>query len=428
MRPRGRVTRFPLAVAACAAAATISLASQIPDASPDLVREPVIDYFARPTTDAVAALNRRIQAGEVRLPFEERFGYLRALLEALAIPAESQALVFSKNSLQARHINPKNPRAVFFNDAVTVGFIPGAELIELAVQDPRQGVIFYTIDQQRAEKPVFERRDFCLSCHNATATLDVPGVLVRSIVTLPTGATAPRFGNYVSDHRSPFGERWAGWYVTGAHGAMRHLGNAVLVNRDDPASMVSGDTLNLHSLKGRLDTDAYLLPYSDIVALLVFEHQMRAMNLLTRLGWEARLAEGRTTGAAGVAAAARELVDYLLFVAEAPLTAPIEGSSGFAERFAAAGPRDRSGRSLRQFDLTRRIMRYPCSYMIYADAFDALPESARDAVYRRMWQILSGEERGAPYDALSAGDRRAVVDILRETKRGLPEYFRTPAH
>ena len=106
-------------------AGAAALAPQIPDSSPDLVREPAIDYFRRPTTAAVARLNRRIQAGVVRLPFEERFGYLRALLDALAIPPESQALVFSKNSLQAPHINPKNPRAVFFNDTVTLGFIPG---------------------------------------------------------------------------------------------------------------------------------------------------------------------------------------------------------------------------------------------------------------------------------------------------------------
>jgi hypothetical protein len=444
MRPRGWLVVLPLVIAACAIAGAAAVAPQIPDSSPDLVREPVIDYFRKPTTDAVARLNRRIQAGEGRLPFEERFGYLRSLLEALAIPPESQALVFSKNSLQTRHINPRNPRAVFFNDAVTLGFIPGAELIELAVQDAEQGVIFYTLDQQRADTPLIERRDFCLSCHNSASTLTVPGVLARSIVTLPTGATAPRFGNYVSDHRSPFDERWAGWYVTGTHGAMKHLGNTVLTNREDPDSMVSAETLNVGTLKGRIDTEAYLSPYSDIVALLVFEHQMRAMNLLTRLGWEARLAavqrravpalsatamprpaqNARPVEGPAVDAAARELVDYLLFVDEAPLKTTVLGSSGFAERFAAAGPRDRLGRSLRQFDLSQRIMRFPCSYMIYSDAFEALPAPARDAVYRRMWRILSGEEQEGRYDRLSAADRRAVLEILRDTKPNLPDYFR----
>jgi hypothetical protein len=124
-----------------------------------------------------------------------------------------------------------------------------------------------------------------------------------------------------------------------------------------------------------------------------------------------------------VRAAAHDLVDYLLFVDEVPLTGRVTGSSGFAEKFSAQGSRDSKGRSLRQLDLERRLMRYPCSYMIYSDAFDALPASAKDVVYKRMWQILSGSENRAPYTRLSLADRQAIVEILRETRKGLPDYF-----
>src|SRR5580704_15061123 len=119
-----------------------------------------------------------------------------------------------------------------------------------------------------------------------------------------------------------------------------------------------------------------------------------------------------------------EIVDYLLFVDEAPLPGRVQGTSGFAEQFARRGPFDQQGRSLRQFDLSRRLMRYPCSYLIYSPVFDALPAQPRAAIYQRMWQILSGHERSGRYTRLSESDRVAIVQILRETKKGLPDYFR----
>ena len=119
-----------------------------------------------------------------------------------------------------------------------------------------------------------------------------------------------------------------------------------------------------------------------------------------------------------------EIVDYLLFVDEAPLPGRVQGTSGFAEQVAQRGPFDQQGRSLRQFDLSRRLMRYPCSYLIYSPVFDALPAQPREAIYQRMWQILSGHERSGRYARLSESDRVAIVQILRDTKKGLPGYFR----
>ena len=69
------------------------------------------------------------------------------------------------------------------------------------------------------------------------------------------------------------------------------------------------------------------------------------------------------------------------------------------------------------------MLRYPCSYMIYTDAFDGLPDAARSAIYRRMWTVLSGEDQNPRYARLTGDDRRAIIDILRETKAGLPSYF-----
>ena len=409
------IKRLSLLACLLAAASVVTPAGvQFADLSPDLVREPAIAYFTTPSSDRVARLNADLQSGSVRLAFDPVQGYLPSILQALRIPAASQLLVFTKSSVQASRISPRNPRAMFFDDTVTLGFIPGAEFLEFAAEDPRQGVVFYTLDQRAAEKPIIERRDFCLSCHNNRSTLEVPGLLVRSIVTTATGAPVPKYGNYTSDHRSPFEERWAGYFVTGQHGSLRHLGNAMLLDRTSE-SRVTDETLNLDSVKERFDVDRYPSPHSDIAALLVFEHQMHMINLLTRIGWDARmlLSTHRADAPAVLAHAADELVDYLLFADEAPLPAAVTGTSGFAEQFSRQGPADRRGRSLRQLDLKTRLLRYPCSYMIYADAFDALPPQARDAIYQRMWRVLSKP----------SADHRAVIEILRDTKPDLPAYF-----
>ena len=271
--------------------------------------------------------------------------------------------------------------------------------------------------------------------------MGVPGMSLRSVYPAPDGNPIKEINlDQSPDHRSPMEQRWGGWYVTGKHGFMRHMGNAVATNRGKPESMANAATLNVESLKGKFDPDGYPSTHSDIVALLVFEHQMHMMNLLTRVGWEIRAAfqEDGKPDPGLLRETAEELVDYLLFIDEPPLTTKIQGTSGFSEKFAAMGPRDSQGRSLRQFDLEHRLMRYPCSYMIYTEAFDGLPAEAREAIYRRMWQILSGqilsgqilsgqilsgEEKSKKYARLSLADRSAIVEILRETKKGLPSYF-----
>jgi hypothetical protein len=398
---------------------------------------PAIQYTALATSDPISDLNRNLQDGKVHLKFDGAQGYLPSVLEALNIPIESQMMVFSKTSVQSDLIRPDQPRTLFFNDSVIVGFVHGG-FIEVAAQDPKQGAIFYTLDQSVEDKPVFIRRNECLRCHVSYATSGIAGMLVRSVVTASDGEAQQQFGQYVSDQRSPFEERWGGWYVTGKNISMRHMGNTMITMLQTSGPIVTNKPVTRESLKGRLDTAAYLSPYSDIVALMVFEHQMHMMNLLTRIGWEARYAEysehvrgpmfsespTQAPSIPNLTDTARELVDYLLFVDEAALPTRVQGTSGFTERFSARGPSDRKGRSLRQFDLERRLMRYPCSYMIYSPAFDALPDAARMAIFQRMWQILSGREsKDARYARLSLADRQAVVEILRETKKDLPSYF-----
>jgi hypothetical protein len=225
---------------------------------------------------------------------------------------------------------------------------------------------------------------------------------------------------YSIDHRTPFDLRWGGWFVTGRHELPRHLGNAIVTGGGAIEDAVTPASIHVTSLEGRFDPAGYASPRSDIVALLVMEHQARMLNLLTRAGWEARV--GADAGRS-LDTIVNELVDYLLFVDERPLPGPVERSSPFVRVFEARGVRDSHGRSLRELDLRTRLMRYPCSYLIYSEPFDALPAAARRAVYARLWAVLSGAVRDARYDRLTDSDRTAVLEILRDTKADLPEYF-----
>jgi hypothetical protein len=373
--------------------------------------DPAIAYSTASLSNAVSEVSTRLHDGSVRLTFDGRSGYLRSALNALAIPVDSQALVFSKTSFQQKRISETNPRALFFNDRVALGWVRDGDIIEVAAHDAKEGMVFYTLEQRQVEQPEFKRVFTCLGCHMSGDTLGVPGMLMFS-TSSPGGGPA---SSVMTDHRSSIDRRWGGWYVTGRSGSVRHQGREIA---------------------GQFEPDGYQSMSSDIVSLMVLSHQIHMANLLTRVGWEARAADPTlhapflaAPGEEGQIAEmmngiATEVVDYLLFVDEAPLADRIEGSTEFARQFSAIGPRDAKGRSLHQLDLTRRLMKYPCSYEIYSGAFDALPPSAKDPIYRRMWQVLSGNERGDRYRAaLSFEDRRAVAEILRDTKRDLPAYF-----
>jgi hypothetical protein len=382
---------------------------------------PAIQYATRPPADRIAALAKRVAAGDVQLTFDRANGYLASVLKALNVPVESQVVVFSQTSVQSELISPRNPRALFFADDVAIGWVRGADTLELAAHDPQQGAIFYTIDQKEAARPRIAREQSCLQCHLSENTQYVPGFLTFTTQSIPQDKYSYAAG-FMTDHRTPVSDRWGGWFVTGRAGS-EHLGNTEVPQSLRPASGPAGRPRALDSLQGVIDLKGFPSAHSDVVALLLLEHQTQMMNLLTRVGWEARIAlhDRRSPGA--LDEAVRELVDYMLFVDEAPLPGNLKGSSGFAASFAAGGPNDGKGRSLRELDLTTRLLRYPCSYLIYSDAFEALPPVAKTAVYDRLSTVLSGRMREEVYRRLSPADRRAVVEILRATKKDLPRTF-----
>jgi hypothetical protein len=388
---------------------------------------PAIQYAQQPPNDAVAKLQSRIEKGEVKLEFSPEFGYLPALLKQFGLNIDSQVLVFSKTSFQATKISPRAPRALYFGDEVAMGYVQSGDVLEFAALDPKQGYNFYTLDVAKADKPEFVRRDTCLQCHQGLSTLGVPGILVSSVYPGPDGMPAFRGSAMITDHRSAFDQRWGGWYVTGTHGSQSHMGNAVGHDPSHPQLLDIRGTQNLTSLEKRFDTTKYLAPTSDIVALMTLEHQTRMTNLMTRIGWDTRIAlrDGKLDDSARdrIHGEIEDMIAYMLFADERQLTEPIQGVSTFTKTFAERGPRDRQGRSLRDFDLQKRMFRYPLSYMIYSSAFDEMPEMVRERVYQRLFEILTGKDQTPVYARLTTDDRRAILEIVRDTKSSLPAYW-----
>jgi len=215
------------------------------------------------------------------------------------------------------------------------------------------------------------------------------------------------------------------------------MGNVVVRDRSNPERLDREAGANVVDLADYFDAAAYLTPHSDIVALMVLEHQTQVQNRIAAAGFETRLALEsqrvmnealeRPAGTLSdstrrrIANAAERLVEALLFVDEAELTAPIAGTSGFTEVYEAGGRTDSQGRSLREFDLERRLFRYPCSDLIHSEAFRELPEPVREIVFQRFKEILSGQDRSPEFAHLSREDRRAIREILRETLEDPPE-------
>ncbi len=307
--------------------------------------------------------------------------------------------------------------------------------------DSKLGTVFYTLRQKETATPKFIRQtDNCLQCHQSSRTEGVPGHLVRSLFVGKSGVPIYSGGSYTVDHTTPFENRWGGWYVTGSHGTQKHLGNLILEGGEVPDVVDNSAGQNQSRLPSRVDPDEYLTPNSDIVALMVLEHQALVHNRITKANFATRqalTADGemkKILGQAGpdlldstrrrIEHAGEDLIEAILFVGEAPLTAPVKGTSGYAAVFEEMGPRDPRGRSLRDFDLQTRMFRYPCSYLIGSTSFRNLPDEMKAFLWKRLHAILAEGADAKKYAHLSADDRQAILEIITATQPDLPAEWK----
>ncbi len=414
---------------------------------------PVIGYAQAAQNNSIARLQARIDRGAVKLQYSAPRGYLDSLLKALAIDPSSQALVYSHTSVQTGAISAAKPRAIYFNDETYVGYVQGVgENIEIAAMDSKLGQVFYILPNRPSESVQLQRKILdCLACHDTYELSGggVPRFLLMSTYTDVLGNQLTHEGQIITSDETPLKYRWGGWYVTGQSGNQVHLGNIQVHSVYELVHLDKVRRGNLATLDGLFNTRPYLTDKSDIVALLVLQHQVDVQNLITRVNFEVREAlakagKGRSRSA-GIARPAgsgggasvelpdktREalkeymdsLVDSMLFVGATRFTSPIVGNSGFKAWFEARGPRDRRGRSLRDLDLTTRLFKYPLSYLVYSASFDALPDYAKSYIYGRFAEILTGEDASGTYSYLSDSDREAILQILTATKPAFARFL-----
>lgn len=386
--------------------------------------EDTIGYGDRNDTSQIAKLQEAIDNGKVTLDYKpDGKGYLLSLLEQLSISIESQVLVFSKTSFQRQVISPSTPRALYFNENTYVGFIQGSNLLEISAVDKELGGVFYTLEQLPNKRPKFVRTDQCLECHASSKTMGVPGHLIRSFEVDEIGVANLITGISQVNHRTPIKERWGGWYVTGQHGKQTHRGNLFGKEAFEQQQKTPNYRGNLAELTDFFNPTTYPCATSDIVALMVLEHQVHMHNFITRMQYESKL----MLNAYGHINYLKHKVDaflrYLLFIDEFKLTGTIKGSSGYTKAFTEQGVTDSKGRSLREFNLKTRLFEFPCSFLIYSEAFQSLPEILKEDIYEKLWKILTGENNQSEFANIPITSRKAVYEILKETLPSIPDYW-----
>lgn len=399
--------------------AVILLQSHFVEAAPPLNFEAApVNYSDATPQNVITQLQRELDAGEKKWTYAEDFGYLLPLLKDLKVSVSSQMLPFSKTSLQRHLIGPDRPRALYFNDDAYVGYVQDG-MLELMVTDAALGMVFYTLKQTPAKPQIQRQVASCMTCHASTRTKNIPGLLVRSMFVDPVGLPVVSAGSFRTDHTSPLPQRWGGWYVTGTHGKTAHMGNFHLSSSKRPKKPIENKTgLNIKDLSPLTPIAKYPAPHSDLVALMVFEHQIDAHNFIirTNYAWQIDVHRGAAEKEDAIwKQEVGQLVKYLLFEKEAELEYPIQGTSSFADEFAKRGPFDSQGRTLREFDLQRRLFRFPCSYMIYSKAFQSLPEPVRTLVYQRLKDVLTGSDESLLSYEMTEADRQNLLLILPET-------------
>jgi hypothetical protein len=385
---------------------------------------PPVSYSDTPAQDRLSKLAESWQKDPASLKGNSALERLRSVLAQLNVSEASQVLVFSKTSKQTALINPGNPRALYFSPDCYCGYVPGG-MMEVVLQDPSLGPVFYLIDLGTPSMPARVERDTsdCLSCHGTGRTENVPGMLVRSLYPDQDGHPLHSMGSVVVTHQTPIAERWGGYYVTGSI-SLPHLGNVTYTEGHQPQP----GQLAFETLQGKIDTSKYPRPTSDVIALMALEHQCKAHNLMTAatmnykrayyLG-KAMDAEGDPDkGSAGRVAddAAKKIVEWLLYSGEASQGEDgVEGNVEFQEQFQSSIPRTRAGESLADFHLNGRLFKNRCSYMVYSAAFRQLPDRVKSEVIAGLQRVFEATSTKDQHPEIKLPERQRIARILRET-------------
>lgn len=398
--------------------------------------QPPHDYWTAQMNDPMTRLLAEIERGEKVIKEQPGLPLVRRLLKGLEIPVESQVLVFSRTSLQRGLVSPGNPRAIFFNEETYLGWMPEGR-IEIASSDPERGSVFFfqrKLDDRQGK--LFVRDRVCIQCHAGSATNFLPGLLARSVFPDGRGRSIKSVDSFERvGHNVALSDRWGGWYVTGGHEELRHMGNAIASRGARGVELISDKAVEQVGLKHFFDTSQYPIATSDVTALLVLDHQvsmhfklMEASYIVRQAihdaGWSGKEVplEQPEQFERALRIATEQVVNHLLFADEVPIGGGrVAGDGVFVKSFLAGRVADSKGRSLRDFKLEERMFSYRCSYMIYSKSFTGLPEVLRKSIYRRLHEVLEPRLPVHRYDHFVPGERAAILEILNETVSGFKD-------
>lgn len=382
-----------------------------------------VKYSATRADDPFAKLDAGLKSGTVKFRGATAKERAVEVLERLGIPTSSQILVFSKTSKQNDLISPGNPRAVYFSDHAYAAWVPGG-IMEIITHDADLGPVFYSFDVSGSRHmPATRERDSCFSCHGTAQTQDVPGVIVRSVFPDSEGKPMLEFGSFHVDSTTPLAERWGGYYVTGSS-SLPHLGNLTFPPGGKPDRKQRAPQIS--DVSGQLDASVYPVATSDIVALLVLEHQCQVHNLLTaasyryrKAAWMAKIFSPDSKDSIELrkiaADDAKAIAAALLFKDAASLGEGVEGSEAYQLAFTGNYPKTKDGETLAEFHLGDRLFTNRCSYMIYSRIFSDLPEPLKTAIAARLRAILTSEHPLPEYSYIGKKERARITAILEET-------------
>lgn len=424
-----QVMRFcPLLPMLCLSAAGLVMAAV------EAAKETVVEFKAAPhdylthtPRDRFTGLLPRLNSGEIKLDTTDDKTFLTSLLKALDVPVSSQILVFSASSLQSEIINPRNPRALYFNEDTYVGFVPGGK-VEVISMDPTHAATFYIFDrlQRGGPLPLIGRSEKCFNCHAGNATHRVPGLIAESVLPMLSGASLETYRRDEQGHQIPLEKRFGGWHLTGGHHLTDTHANLM------GATRASGSLEKVPVEPGKMwDIDRHLLPTSDILPNLIHEHQIGFENRVFHAAYVLRQLSAQGRGSPPMSAKAEvekhadDLARYILFADEAKLPRQgVEGDANFIREFQRNKKPAGSGASLKDFDLKNRIFKYRASYMLYTESWQKLPKEFKDRVYYKMAEGLRDQNPSPAYAVIPADEKRAIRSILKETLPGLPPWWR----